>query len=1546
MTFVEPISPDSPAPAGRRRIDLNWLLLAALWLVHAIAAVLWLRLDNRFPTGELAVELTTALRVADALGRPSLDVLSRVAAASAGQPPLAYMASAPLTWLFGRGPDPATLVNLLWLALLLAGVYGITRRLFPITQSPSHQITHWPALAAATLVSLYPLVVASIRIYDPALAATALAALAIWLLVESDGLQRRAYAVGFGLAVAAGLLTSAAFWAVVLGPTLLAAGLALRTPRPARGSRRSPSRNALERFGRRLRLAPAHVNLLLALLMAGLALPFYLLRPAAAAPPTFPQVGNLLLDFSQWDDITGGLLLLALLLGAVYGLWQVIRPRRDGARLAFGLLLAGLVVGLILLALLGDGSASQWMPLLPAAAVLSVAWLSPTELPTFLKVGNSRLGGIVTALLVVVAIFNAAIITWGAPAFAAGIAQSLAPNPPITQPLSHPFAANAPLWAPGRALYHRWSPQAAKSQTAAVGQAVDRLCGDQAACRAVVLSCAPALSPASFDYFLAQSGLVERLALPRLASNVNFYYDLWDADFVVSVNSGHGCTVAGGLDDVDVRRMAVAQDALAGDEFGQRFRPAETFDLPDGAQVQLWRRFGPSIAQMDTTEQVLALEHVLAVSPNANEASRALSTLLTEGIGDPARALALREDIVARNPDDSLSRVALGDVYLAYGRPQDAVAQYQAALEVAADPAVLLKLAEAYEALGQWDAAEAALDTASEQAPADYDVRLRQGQFYTARGRFADATTALALARQIDPARFETYIALGQAQLLRNDLQQAQEQFRQAQEAAPDSPEPLLVWADALAARGDLNQASQLYSQAIDLVSAGGSEAVVIDAYSRWVAALEALGASEQVTTLAETLAQTYPRSAQALATLAGLYSRQDLLEEALATYQSAVEIAPQDVSARVGLAQTLAGLGRYEEADQVVEDGLALPAGRVELLTAQADALAAQGPEGPLARQAIERYQEALQANPAYWPAALRLAQFFLSRDQAGRALQAVDAAVQQWPELYQLHALRGDALRQLGRRQDALAAYRQAIDLAPAPLSDADAINATLARLYTRLGEAQLDTRAFGPAQDSFEQALRFAADQVDAHIGLARLNTILALRESGAAFGSTPEQGAAGGATSSVAADQTRFRAANEAIQTALTLQPDSVAAHTALGDLYAAYGRSDEAIEAYQEALTLDPAQAEEAQTDLFALYLAQNRTDEVIAFYRQLLRQNPDSVPALRGLANAYLAAGQTDAALDAYDRFMAQAGNRDSAAALMAQGETLRQLGLLDQALAAFERAARRTGAAGSLQPQVEVARTLAALGRTADAEAAYRTTLQAIEDPARAADLTGDPAQVYVGLARLLLGENRIDEAEAVAASALTAQPNAAAVQILAGDLSRFQGRRAEALAAFRRAVELAPSNVVANTRVGDLLLESGNPAEAQAAYQAALAGDPADISALLGLARTLSRSVTADAGLAPAGDALTPAQTADVNRAQQLLDAVFLRIGDGSPDTAQAAQLIRAELLAVQGQVTEAADAYWRARCWPRARPTRPSPATRPRPTPPKRLRAATAG
>ncbi|MEI2692444.1 MAG: tetratricopeptide repeat protein [Anaerolineae bacterium] len=1413
------------APAGRqpRRLDLNWLLLGLLWLIHAISLVLWLRLDQRFPTGEAASQLTTALRVADALSRPALDLPGRIAAASAGQPPLYYLASAPLTGLFGRGPDAATLINLFWLALLLAGVFGIARRLFPgAAKDRSGRRTlplHWPGLAAAALVSLYPVVTVALRSYGPALAAAGLAALAVWLLTASDGLRRRGPAVGFGLAVIAGLLTTVLFWAMVLGPTIFASVQALRTARPSHGSRRSPSRNALERFGRRLRLAPAHVNLLLVLVLVlvGLALSLPALKGPAAPFPKVSSPGDALGLVANTPiflkiGIVG--LLLALLIGALYALWQVIRPRREGARQAFGLLLAWLGLGLLPLALLGDGSASQWIPLLPAAAILSIAWLTPTELPTLLRANASRLpaaarlGGAAATLLVLVAAINTVILTWIAPS----------PSPRTASPI---------LLS---------SPQAAKSQTAAIGQAVYRLCGGQKGCRAVVLSCAPSLSATSFDYFKTQTLLGDRLTFSRLTSSADFYYDLWDADFILS--SSAGCSAADGLTEADLRRAGRGPGGPA----QPRVQPA----LPPGRKLRAARRRpGAALAARWTAHRPDGHRRADAGAGTypGRQSHRQRGQPGAEHAAGPGNRRPCARPGPARGDHRRVTRrmalpaLALGELYLAYGRPQDAVAQFQAALDLAADPAALLRLAEAYQALGQWSEAEAALLAASQQTPDDYTVHLRQGQFYLARGRFAEATTALAQARQIDPARFESYIALGQAQLLRNDLAQAEEQFRRAQEVAPHAPEPLLAWADALAAHGDLNQASQLYSQAVELANAGSDDEAVIAAYSRWIASLETLGASEQAATLAETLAKTYPGSASAQATLAELAGRQGQAEQAIAAWQASLELAPQTVATRVGLARALAGQGRFDEADQVVQQGLALPAGQAELLTAAADLLAAESAEGDMALQAIERYQEALQANPAHWPAAASLAQLFLARGQAGRAWQTVDAAVQQWPENYQLHALAGDALRQMGRHQEALAAYRQAIDLAPTPLFSADPINATLARLLTRQGEAQLEAHAFGPAQESFDQALRLAADQVDAHIGLARLNTILAQRASGAATGSTPGQQAA-----PVAADQVRFQRASDAIQAALALQPDSIAAYTALGALNAAYGRTSQAIEAYEQALTLDPGLAEEARAGLFSLYLAQGRADEVIAFYRQLLREKPDNVFALRGLADANIAAGQTEAALDAFDLFLARVDNRDNVAALMAQGETLRQLGLLDQALTPFARAAWLSGLAGSMQPQVETARTLTALGRTEEAEAAWRALLKVIEDPATATDLTGDPTQVYVGLARLLLSENWIDEAEAVVAAALTAQPNTAAVEILAGDLSRFQGRRAEALAAFRRAAELAPSNVVANTRVGDLLLEGGQAAEAQAAYEAALASDPGDRSALLGLARASS--------------------------------------------------------------------------------------------------------
>ena len=48
----------------------DWALLALWWLILAALAVLWLRLDNRFPSGDTAFHLTRADRDGARAGDP------------------------------------------------------------------------------------------------------------------------------------------------------------------------------------------------------------------------------------------------------------------------------------------------------------------------------------------------------------------------------------------------------------------------------------------------------------------------------------------------------------------------------------------------------------------------------------------------------------------------------------------------------------------------------------------------------------------------------------------------------------------------------------------------------------------------------------------------------------------------------------------------------------------------------------------------------------------------------------------------------------------------------------------------------------------------------------------------------------------------------------------------------------------------------------------------------------------------------------------------------------------------------------------------------------------------------------------------------------------------------------------------------------------------------------------------------------------------------------------------------------------------------------
>ena len=105
------------------------LILLLLFLFHAGSSVVWLRLDNRPPSGETSQHLIRAIRVAEVLSQPSVDWPGRLAAASGGHPPLYYLVTAPVIWLVGPSADAMTLVNLFFLAVLLISTFIIVGRM-------------------------------------------------------------------------------------------------------------------------------------------------------------------------------------------------------------------------------------------------------------------------------------------------------------------------------------------------------------------------------------------------------------------------------------------------------------------------------------------------------------------------------------------------------------------------------------------------------------------------------------------------------------------------------------------------------------------------------------------------------------------------------------------------------------------------------------------------------------------------------------------------------------------------------------------------------------------------------------------------------------------------------------------------------------------------------------------------------------------------------------------------------------------------------------------------------------------------------------------------------------------------------------------------------------------------------------------------------------------------------------------------------------------------------------------------------------------------
>lgn len=429
---------------------------------------------------------------------------------------------------------------------------------------------------------------------------------------------------------------------------------------------------------------------------------------------------------------------------------------------------------------------------------------------------------------------------------------------------------------------------------------------------------------------------------------------------------------------------------------------------------------------------------------------------------------------------------------------------------------------------------------------------------------------------------------------------------------------------------------------------------------------------------------------------------------------------------------------------------------------------------------------------------------------------------------ELPAAHVRLGDALLQLGRLDEADAAFQSALESAPEEVG-AVALHG-LGRVAVERGEAE-------QAVELLSRALALQPDATTIHYPLAQAHRRLgneqvaryhlALRGEGEVAFPDPLGAVIAGIGKSVAFEVVRDLAAAEdfdetdflgfvtsqlggsaaaAAEPLRTLLGDLAEAgapavqrgrlHAALGSLLARAGDDPGAVEAFERALELAP-----------------------------------DLVDARLRSGNALAREGRFDDALERFDQVLAR--RPESAPARVQRAAVRANLGQLEEARTDLE-------AALDLDPENAEAHL-----RLAGVEARLGEREAAAESYRRAADLAATPrleAEAWTALADLSRRTGDARGAAEAYSAALDADPrHGAAIAGLAGLLGQA-GRYRESATLYRRLVELEPDNRVARMGEVTALVLAGADELARQRMEVALERNPDDLAFKDVLARHLA--------------------------------------------------------------------------------------------------------
>lgn len=339
--------------------------------------------------------------------------------------------------------------------------------------------------------------------------------------------------------------------------------------------------------------------------------------------------------------------------------------------------------------------------------------------------------------------------------------------------------------------------------------------------------------------------------------------------------------------------------------------------------------------------------------------------------------------------------------------------------------------------------------------------------------------------------------------------------------------------------------------------------------------------------------------------------------QDALDSYQKAVEIRPDYAQGWNGKGKTLAQLKQYPEAITAYDKAIQLQPDYVEAWTGRGFVLQ------NLRRyaEAIASFDKALKLNnnyPEVWNAR---GESFSNLKQYNNAIESYEKAIEFQADNYTAWYNKGLALRNLKLYEEAIAAYQKAVEIKP-----------DYERAWYNLGNTNVNLNRFEDALKAYDKAVQYNPNHYPAW--LSKGNILIALRrypEAVAAF----DQVIKGNANNYQAwygrgwalHQSQNFGEAIAAYHKAARIQPNNYQVWYSLGNSQYNLQKYEAAIAAYSQAIRHKPNHYESLYSRGNALLNLQ-KYQEAIASYEQAIKSQPNDPAAInaRNAAKAQLEA--------------------------------------------------------------------------------------------------------------------------------------------------------------------------------------------------------------------------------------------------------------------------------------------------------------------------------